>query len=53
MFRKEHDLWDQSFIIWWGGGYFQAEGQKKYCCVRRGHYMKNKNIWEMCFVNFT
>ena len=27
-----------------GGGYFQGEGQEKYCCVRGGHYMKNKNI---------
>ena len=27
-----------------GGGYFQGEGQEKYCCVRGGHYMKSKNI---------
>ena len=27
-----------------GGGYFQGKGQKKYCCVRGGHYMKNKKI---------
>ena len=35
------------------GGYFQGEGKKKYCCVRRkegGHYKKNKNIGG-CFVN--
>ena len=25
-------------LVGGGGGYFQAEGQKKYCCVRRGHY---------------
>ena len=46
----EHDLWDLSFInrcVWGRGeGFFQGEGQEKYCCVRGegGHYMKNKNI---------
>ena len=34
-------------------GYFQGEGQKKYCCVRGDHCMKNKNIGGMCFVNST
>ena len=39
-----------------GGEYFQGEGQEKYCCVTGGgggHYMKNKNIAGMCFVNST
>ena len=52
IFRKEHALWDQSFIDRFGGvgGYFQ-ERQEKYCCVRGGggHYMKGG----MCFVNST
>ena len=38
-----------------GGGVFSGEGQEKKCCVRGGggHYMKNKNIGGMCFVNST
>ena len=40
-----------------GGGVLSGGGggvKKKYCCVRgRGHYMKNKNIGGMCFVNST
>ena len=28
IFRKEHDLWDQSFINRWGW-YFQGEGQEQ------------------------
>ena len=26
------------------GGIFRGRVKKKYCCVRGGHYMKNKNI---------
>ena len=33
------------------GGIFRGRVKKKYCCVRGGHYMKNKNIEGMCFVN--
>ena len=43
-------------VIYWlggGGGYFHGRVKKKYCCERGGHYMKNKNIGEMCFVNST
>ena len=28
----------------WVGGIFRGRVKKKYCCVRGGHYMKNKNI---------
>ena len=31
-----------------GGGIFRGRVKKKYCCVRGGHYMKNKNIRGMC-----
>ena len=36
-----------------GGGYFQEEGQEKILLYKVGgcHYMKNKNIWGLCFVN--
>ena len=34
-----------------GGGNFQGEGQKKILLCKGGHYMKNKNIWGMCFVD--
>ena len=33
-----------SHLLIGGGAYFLGEGQDKYCCVRGGHYMKNKNI---------
>ena len=38
----------------WGEdrGFFQGEGQEKILlCKGGGHYMKNKNIGGMCFVN--
>ena len=45
-------------LIGGGGevGIFRERVKKKYCCVRGGgggHYMKNKNIGGMCFVNST
>ena len=36
-----------------GGGYFQGEGQEKILLCKGSHYMKNKNIGGMCFINST
>ena len=37
-----------------GVGVFSGEGSRKMLlCKGGGHYMKNKNIGEMCFVNST
>ena len=33
-----------SHLLIGGRGYFQGESQEKYCCVRGGHFMQNKNI---------
>ena len=37
------------------GGYFQGEDQEKkiLLCKGGGHYMKNKTVSGMCFVNST
>ena len=35
------------------GEYFQGEGQENILLCKGGHYMKNKNIGEMCFVSST
>ena len=31
-----------------GGGIFRGRVNNKYCCVKGGYYMKNKNIGGMC-----
>ena len=35
-----------------GGGVFSGGGSKKILLCKEGS-LQNKNIWEMCFVNFT
>ena len=43
-----------SHLLIGGGDYLQGESQEKtLLCKGGGHYMKNKNIGGMCFVNST